>query len=391
MRICINTSSFPGYDGDCAGAFVLELASALQAMGHEVWALCPAVGEGRGADEINGVRVFRYRYAFPAKCQFVGGDKPAVPKIKGNPFLLFVIPFYAVAQFFSLIWLIKRHKIEVVNSHWLVPQGLIAAFVCALTGARHVMTLHSTDVYLAAKLPFSRRLCNMAERGAHSVFIVSAFVRKRYEAILGRASGCNVIPMGVNGEKFHADGDVRRDYNKILFIGRLHRIKGIDNLIRAVAIIAKERQDIKLEIAGGGEEKESLEKLVDDLNLKEHVSFTGFIPNNMLAPYYNSAVSVAVPSLLLPSGETEGMPVVILEAMACGIPVIASDVGGISDVLKDGCNGFLFKPGSPEEIAGAIRKIFDADIDELSENALKTGALYHWGKVAARYEEEMKA
>jgi len=389
MKICLNTSSFPKYNGDYAGAFVLDLATELHKMGHDVWVLCPAVDSIKAEAEINGVHIIRYRYAFPAGYQLIGGNKPTVPMIKEKPLLLFFVPFYIISQFFTLINVIRRHKIEVVNSHWIVPQGLLSALICWIFRVKHVITMHSTDVYLAGKIPFGRTLCRMADKKAAAVFIVSEFVKQRYDAILGRTSAANVIPMGVNDEKFHPHGEVKRDYNKILFVGRLHKIKGIDNLIRAIAVISKEIPSVKLEIAGGGEEKESLEKLVDELALRENVSFAGMVPNNELVHHYNSARCVAVPSLHLPSGETEGMPVVIIESMACGIPVIASDVGGISDIVQDGYNGFLFRHGSPEEIAEAIKKIFDSDIDKISANAFETGARFHWEKVAHAYEKAM--
>lgn len=388
MKICINTSSFPKYDGDYAGAFVLELALALKQKGHEIIVLCPVPGSADYEREIKGIKIFRYRYAFPASWQcLVGAGKPAVPLIKENPLLLFFVPFLLLSQFISLFFLVLKEKPDAVNSHWLIPQGLITALVCFLLGKKHLMTLHSTDVYLASKLPFSSLLCRMAENSAKACFVTSGFVKARYERVLGRSSNAFIMPMGVDPAKFFPFGREKRDFNKILFIGRLHEIKGINYLIEAFVLLANELPDLKLEIAGDGEERAALESLVRKYALENRIQFSGFIPNNKLAAYYNSAACIAVPSLLMPSGETEGMPVVIVEAMTCGIPVIASDVGGISDLVKDSFNGFLFKPGDASEIALALRKFFGSDINRLSENALQTGEKYHWPRLAEHYEK----
>ena len=390
MNICINTSSFPRFKGDYAGAFIYELALALQAKGHKVWVLCPAVKDSPLHDNFDGVEIVRYRYAIPKSYQILVGEKPAVPMIQENKLLVIFIPILLICQFFALIYLVRKQKIDVINSHWLLPQGFISAVVALFFRIKHCSTLHSTDVYLAMKLPFSRFLCRFVEKHAISTFIVGGFVRDRYNSILGYRSASSVVPMGINEEKFKDIASVPVNPEKILFVGRLHKIKGINFLLEAFTVLLRERPSLQLEIVGGGEELDSLKQIVAELGIASSVFFRGFISSDKLPLYYAGAACMAVPSLILPSGETEGMPVVILESLVCGTPVVASNVGGIGDVIKDGINGYLFEPARPDQIADAIRKVLSDKDGILRRQALASSEKYRWDKISSVYLRGMK-
>lgn len=389
MRICINTSSFPKFKGDYAGAFVFELARALVKKGHQVWVLCPAVKDTPLSENMDGVNIIRYRYAFPKSSQILVGGKPAVPQIQEKKHLIFFVPLLLVCQFFALVRLIRRHKIEVINSHWLLPQGFISAFCAKLFGLRHLSTLHSTDVYLAMKLPFAKYLSRFVEKTALSTFAVGSFVRDRYNSILGYHSRTAVVPMGGDEEKFHSVTAIEPDPDKILFVGRLHKIKGINYLFEAFAQLLKDNPKLKLEIVGGGEELENLKALANELGITEHLAFEGFVANNLIAKHYASASCVVVPSLILPSGETEGMPVVILESLLSGTPVVASNVGAICDIVEDGVNGFLVEPGNAEQLVAAIGKVLADKQNILRKNAFESCHKYYWSNISDVYVRGM--
>ena len=156
------------------------------------------------------------------------------------------------------------------------------------------------------------------------------------------------LPYFINDDwKFE---DKKRINKKILFIGRLEREKGLEYLIKALKYL---KPDISLDIIGKGPEEEKIRKLIKRLNIKNKVNFMGEVSNKDIRKhYYDSDV------LIMPSVWMEQFGIVGLEAIASGTPVIASDMGGIRDWLKDKENGFLVPTRSPKKIAEAIKKIF---------------------------------
>jgi len=370
---------------------VLELARTLVRLGHVVHVLCPEVRDAQYAQTIEGVTIHRFRYWPFRTGQTLVGNRPGIESIRSVRQSL-KIPLLVISQLISLLRLIKRERIGVVNSHWLIPQGVTAAIAARICGVKHLATLHSTDVFLAGKLPLGRYLCRFVDKASADVFIVSNFVKQRYDEVLQYSSAAKVVPMGVDTEKFtrvplqedQIHDDLAQSRITILFVGRLVPIKGVQYLIEATRILVERRLDIMLVIIGDGDERNTLEKLTRDVGLDERTQFLGPVENHRLPEYYRRATLVVVPSLMLPSGETEGMPVVVLESMACGTPVVASNVGGIPDIIEDGRNGFLVEPGNSAQLANAISNAIYS-IEVLANNAYETGQRYSWTNVIKEY------
>jgi glycosyltransferase involved in cell wall biosynthesis len=160
---------------------------------------------------------------------------------------------------------------------------------------------------------------------------------------------------------------------RLLFVGRLAIEKGLNYLVDAVSLCKTEGLDLELTIVGDGDERKLLESLVEKQNLQHFVDFKGFIPlGEALQAVYRRADVFVLPST------SEGMPKVLLEAMANGLVVIASRVGGIPTLVRDGVNGLLVEPRSSVAIARAIRKIATAPVESriLVENGLRTAKRY---------------
>lgn len=173
----------------------------------------------------------------------------------------------------------------------------------------------------------------------------------------------SVIYNGVDTVKFfpypiNRKRDLRSKYNigsddlVILTVGRLKREKGIHFLIFAVSEILKNFKNIKLLIVGDGHYKTNLMKLVSKLKLEKIVQFLNFIPNERLPEIYNISDIFVFPSVA-----KEGFPFVIIEAMACKLPVIASKVGGVSEIIKNQENGLLVIPGDIEDLKKNIVQV----------------------------------
>jgi N-acetyl-alpha-D-glucosaminyl L-malate synthase BshA len=201
-----------------------------------------------------------------------------------------------------------------------------------------------------------------------------------------------VIPNGINLNDFnlrYSKDECRRILNLhtmrkiILFVGGLEPRKAPDILIKAMAKVVKSAPDSELVIVGTGSMEKVLKNLVRSLGISEHVRFTGFVKNNEKVLYYRSADVFVLPSLY------EIFGIVNLEAMACGVPIVASKVGGISEVIKSGVNGLLVPPRDVDALADAIMYLLENEVirKRMGENAKVIVKAYSWEKIAKMYEE----
>ena len=159
-----------------------------------------------------------------------------------------------------------------------------------------------------------------------------------------------VISNGINlnHSKLDKVKSISNDEKIILSVARLRPEKGVEYLIKAIKIVLQKHAEIKLIIVGDGPEKEYLSRLVNEEGLKRNVHFTGDIPNEKVYEYYAMATIFVLPSL------SEGFGLVLLEAMATGTPIIATNVCGLSEIIENGKNGFLVNPKNPNELAKGI-------------------------------------
>lgn len=189
-----------------------------------------------------------------------------------------------------------------------------------------------------------------------------------------------VIPNGVDS-RFFSSETVKTEKDllvrELLFVGRLDPVKGISFLLHAVALIKKKYPDVHLTIIGDGKEKKTLLKLIERLNISNNIIFLGAISHERIHYHMNRSKIFILPSL------SEGFPLAILEAMAAGLPIIASSIGGIIEIIDDGLNGFLVEPKNPEDIAEKVIYLFQNEHiwQKISLNCRKKAGDYSWNSV----------
>jgi len=167
--------------------------------------------------------------------------------------------------------------------------------------------------------------------------------------------------------------------------------KGVQYLIDAMRIVRNELPDLKLLIAGTGNLEKQLKEKVRKSNLSSYVSFLGAVKHEDLIDYYNICDLLILPSIFDKYGHTETLGMVILEAMSCGKPVIASNIGGIPDSVKDGYNGLLTIPKNPTDIADKIiEALTQLNLDEMSRRARQTARGFACEETSKKYEQVMK-
>jgi glycosyltransferase involved in cell wall biosynthesis len=190
----------------------------------------------------------------------------------------------------------------------------------------------------------------------------------------------SVVGNGVNCRKFHPGNHIREPF--VLFVGRLDFRKGLFDLLESFKKISEIMPNLLLKIIGKGPLRKSLEHIVEKNNLEQRVLFLNHVSDEELVSNYQKARLVIIPS------HYEGLPTVLLEAMACGTPVVATRINGNVDVIDDGVNGILVEPKKPSELTRAILSIIE-DEEELKQighnGRMKIESYYSWKKIGERY------
>lgn len=289
---------------------------------------------------------------------------------------------------------------DAICSHWLAPCGFMGAAISRLTGKPHIAVEHSGALHLLARMQGGRRLARFIARGSRRIVTVSEDLRDRLISLCPEAAGkAQVIPMGVGATGMRKAGPMppggitaeagRDDADRmrtVLFIGRLSKIKGVDVLIRAMEGI----ENAQLLVAGDGGLRRELEELARGFSITAR--FLGQVGAGRREELLSSCDAVVIPSLVMPCGRTEGTPVVCIEAMAAGRPVIASRAGGLAEIISDGETGLLFDAGDHSSLREKLMLVLgDATLwQRLSGMGLQKATGYHWSKIGERFCEVIK-
>jgi glycosyltransferase involved in cell wall biosynthesis len=280
---------------------------------------------------------------------------------------------------------LKRWKPDVVNyqvTSW--DQIPIVTHACRAAGVSLVISFYG--IWARRKLG-DKAL--RALKDACAITTVSVFVKRYFEQLSPVAHNAHVIISAVDHEAAAAAVPFKRDRAYIFSAARLCLDqKAIDLLVLAFSKIAKRYPDLDLLITGEGPDREKLEELIDSCELRERVHLLGLRPREELWSLYKGSALFAMPS----RGDSkwgEGLGLVFLEAMACGIPVIGARVGGVPEIIHDGESGVLVEPNDPEALASAIARLLD-DRElriRLGEQGKQFVSRFRWPDVAKCYLE----
>lgn len=190
----------------------------------------------------------------------------------------------------------------------------------------------------------------------------------------------------INFDEFKLTTGVGSRPEMIGFIGRLDAEKGIMNFIEAIPEILSSHPDARFMIIGDGNQKEMAQKFIEENRLGDRVKLVGWVQHSELPSHLNAMKLLVIPSY------TEGLPNTMLEAMACGTPVLASSVGSIPDYIKDGYNGFIMKDNSPDHIAGHVKRILGcSNMENICINGIKAvEAEFAYEATVKRYMQAIK-
>jgi len=297
-----------------------------------------------------------------------------------------------LANIFETYRLLKRNKFDLIHTHGY-RADVLGIFLARLLGLPVISTCHgfiSNDLHLT----LYNRLDLFILRFARKIIAVSESIKSSLIKSGIKESSVTLIQNAVNGsysvEAHTRNRKTKRKYCGMTeddfvvgYVGRLSEEKGVGHLIEAIALLNKSGIPAKLLIIGEGPQRIELADRVKRANLEEKVFFTGFQDD---VECWLSAMDVfTLPSL------TEGTPVSLLEAMACGIPVVATAVGGVPQVIDSGKNGVLVSPGNPQDIKEAVQLLYKSEKlrNGLSGEAQKTiNSQYNIEEWTRRIESE---
>ncbi len=221
------------------------------------------------------------------------------------------------------------------------------------------------------------------QQHATKVIVASKFMQKRLASSYGISSDAvAVIPNGITVSNFRPAPRVARGADGfLLYVGGLWRMKGVDTLIRAMGRLKNSYPQLRLKIVGGGAELRALAQLAHSINVGDRVVFCGSVEITQLREMYSQALALILPS------RSEAFGIVLLEAMASGLPIVAARAGGIPELVKDGESGLLFRSGNSDELRDVIEELITRPElgHRLALSGLQTARLYDWSLIGTRY------
>jgi glycosyltransferase involved in cell wall biosynthesis len=398
VRIAVLAHSFPRFPGDTHGPFVKRLSESLAARGHRVWALVPFDPE-LGDDPATPLAIRSFRYVRPDRWHRLGYSRTLKRDVGLRIAAYLQSPLYFAFGTRALGRLVRREGIELIHAHWILPNGWIAERVARAAGIPYAVTLHGSDVFMAERNPLFGAMARRALAGAAYVTSCSGELRDRLLAVGGAEHAGKVLLVPNGTDPAGADGAAVAGWRRrlgvpdgaplVVAVGRLVDKKGFAYLIDAAPAILAAAPEARIAIGGGGDLRRPLEERARRAGVAGAVRFTGGLAHHEVLALIAAADLFVMPSVRDPRGNVDGLPIVVLEAMAAGVPVVATAVSGMGLAVADGDTGLLVPEKDPAALAAAVAGLL-AD----PERARRLGEAgrrrvrdeLNWGAVAAIHD-----
>ena len=399
MRILFLTQTYPRFDGDPAGPFIRELARGLVRIGDEVTVVVPHAEDVPASWDDDGVAVRSFRYA-PERLELLGYSRSLQKDETMKAGALLSAPLYLLGAWRAVGRELRRARKEgrpydVLQGHWVVPNGLVVARFAKQVAL--AAGIHGSDVFMAEK-GWARPLTRRALRRLGSLTGCSPELVSRVCALGFPDDRSRVIPYGIDSELFSPDPSRRgiwreklgipMDAPMIVSVGRMATKKGYQVLLDGLDRLMAEHETAHVVLAGAGDRLEEFRARA--AGHADRVHFPGVVYRDTLPDLYRAADIFCLPAVHDPKGNVDGLPNVILEGMASGLPVVATSISGIPLAVEEGVNGRLVPEQEPIPLVDALLDLLsDLDAaDTMGQTGRKKAvADLSWDSVAARYRD----
>jgi N-acetyl-alpha-D-glucosaminyl L-malate synthase BshA len=285
-------------------------------------------------------------------------------------------PPYTMTLTSKIVKVIRDSNLDLIHSHYAIPHAMSAYMAREITGTPYVLTLHGSDVHTLGLDPAYQPVVKHTVEHADAVTCVSNYLREKAYNDLGIEREIKVIPNFINIDKFtHLEGtrlvvesgcvslrnqneaqEIASGEQILLHASNFRKVKRVVELVEIMRVVVDHLPKVRLIIAGDGPTRIDVERKIEELDLCDHIHLLG-IKSNM------QEIMCSADAFLLNSNQ-EGMPLVLLEAMSCSLPVITTPAGGIPELVRPGIDGMVTKGFGQEEFAQAV-------IDMLEDDALR--------------------
>jgi glycosyltransferase involved in cell wall biosynthesis len=343
----------------------------------------------------DGVRIVRFPLELPPDLTYGRVAQSRVSWL-GKFARVVVMAHYMEAQHRAILAEARENGGDVIHAHWAIPTGPAAVMAARKLGLPSVITMHGGDVYVNPEQGYDfptrwyvRPALRWTLRHAGALTAITEDCRQHALRAGAPAEHIRLVFNGTDLRRFSpgengSRGDARYGPHMIFACRQLFPRKGIRFLLEAGAALKPQFPDLKIVLAGDGFERPDLARLAAELGIASDVTFLGWVPNVDLPQYYRAAAVSVIPSL------EEGFGIPAAEAMGCEIAVVASDAGGLPEVVENGVTGLVVPRGDAQALAQAIGSLL-ADPQRRRqmgqagrERALR---LFDWDRSAQQFEE----
>ncbi|MBA2303974.1 MAG: glycosyltransferase family 4 protein [Acidobacteria bacterium] len=358
LVVVMVATSYPRFPGDSVGTFMEPIATSIAALGHEVHVVAPWHPLIRRPPVDRGVEFHFYRYA-PLPALNVFGYAAAMhadTRLRGGAYI--AAPLALASGWWMARRVARRYHASVMHAHWVVPGGVTAAL--AAPALPLVISLHGSDVFVAERFAPARRAARAVFRRAGFVTACSQDLAARAVHLGADPGRIKVVPYGVDTDRFRPDAAARSEHRSRIGVagsallvaaaGRLVSKKGFAYLVDAVAALPH----AVLAVAGDGSLRDELQRRARTAGVHERVRFLGARTQDEVSALFAAADVIVTPSVRDDAGNVDGLPNVVMEALASGTALVTTTAGGIGAVVENGVTAVVVPERDPRSIAAAI-------------------------------------
>jgi glycosyltransferase involved in cell wall biosynthesis len=398
MRIGVLTHNYPRFAGDFAGHFIQQLCRELARQGEEVHVIAPDdpaySAEGRTG---NNPRLHLYRYAWPARIQRLGYMRTMEADVRMRLSAYALGPLLFAAGIVAALRVARQQRLDILHAHWALPNGFIGAVVARRLGLPLVVSIPGSDALVAGQNPLFRAMARFAFAQAGLITANAEVLRevavtelgadpKRFELVIYGVDPERLRPDPTGTAALRAALGIPPDAFVFLAVGRMVYKKGFNVLLEALAQAGEAARSWHTILVGEGDLWQEWQALGRRLGLV-NLHWVGKVPTDRMPVYYNAADALVMPNVRKPA---TGLEVAVVDAMACGKPIIGSDTAGNPLVIEPGVNGLLVPSGNAAALAAAMQQL--ASQPELARAMGQAGrrlveTRFGWPPIARHYRQ----
>ena len=394
LRIVCPTYWYPQHATDTQATYVHDINRHLVRRGHTVTVVTPGPSSLPRCETFDGVRIVRFPFELPPDLTYGRVAQSHVSWL-GKFARVAVMARYLEAQYRAIMTEARDQGADVIHAHWAIPTGPAAVMAARKLRVPSVITMHGGDVYVNPEQGYDfptkwyvRPALRWTLQHAGALTAITEDCRQHALRAGAPADHIRLVFNGTDLRRFspgdNGKADDRFGPNMIFACRQLFPRKGIRFLLEAGAQLKPQFPDLKIVLAGDGFERPALAQLAEQLGIGGDVTFLGWVPNAELPPYYRAAAVSVIPSL------EEGFGIPAAEAMGCEVAVVASDAGGLPEVVENEVTGLVVPRGDSAALAQAIGSLLaDPQRRRQMGQAGRARALrlFDWDRTAEQFEE----